>query len=164
MKAVPIALAGTVIALAAACGAPKPAHPAAAQSAAPSTAAVAPVSPPSAAALAGRMRVPGVTVYTAATDPNHLLGRQDGYTSKVSWGSMAQDNGDTQDDPGGSIEVFPDAARAKARESYIQGFGSLLADGHDYTCGGALLRLAAAYTPGQANAVDASFQGTCTER
>jgi hypothetical protein len=26
-----------------------------------------------------------VIAYTAVTDPNHLLGRQDGYTSKTEW-------------------------------------------------------------------------------
>ena len=44
----------------------------------------------SAAVLTQRMKAAGlpiasVTVYNATTDPNHLLGRQGGYTSKVAW-------------------------------------------------------------------------------
>ena len=44
----------------------------------------------SAAQIAARMKAAGVAIthlviYTAATDPNHLMGRQGGYTSKVAW-------------------------------------------------------------------------------
>lgn len=35
--------------------------------------------------VAHRMKLRHVTAYTAATDPNHLLGRQGGYTSKINW-------------------------------------------------------------------------------
>jgi hypothetical protein len=40
----------------------------------------------------------GYVAYSAAPDPDHLLGRQNGYTSKVNWGP----NGLT-----GTIEGFP---------------------------------------------------------
>lgn len=55
----------------------------------------------SAETIAARMGVTtdaGYVAYTAATDPDHLLGRQNGYTSKVNWGP----NGLT-----GTIEGFP---------------------------------------------------------
>jgi hypothetical protein len=55
------------------------------------------------------MGIANFTTYTAATDPNHLLGRQHEYTSKINW-------------KGGSIEVFPNAAYTKTRETYVQAF------------------------------------------
>jgi hypothetical protein len=65
-------------------------------------------------------------VYTDVTDPNHLMGRQGGYTSKVAWadpaavtagaGSPSQgDAGGTEH--GGGIEIYPDAAGVLARSS-----------------------------------------------
>ena len=71
---------------------------------------------PGAEVIAARMgltKAPGYVAYTAATDPNHLLGSENGYTSKVSWGP----DGGT-----GTIEVFPDQAGAIARQDYIKGF------------------------------------------
>ncbi len=59
--------------------------------------------------IAQRMGIGSFSAYTAATDPNHLLGRQHEYTCKINWEA-------------GSIEVFPSAAYAKARETYIQAF------------------------------------------
>jgi hypothetical protein len=92
------------------------------------------------AALAGSF-----TAYTAATDPNHLLGRQHEYTSKINC-------------EGGSIEVFPNAAYAKARETYVQAFTCPFGDGYDYLDGSALLRLACAMTPAQAQANETLFK------
>lgn len=69
-----------------------------------------------------KLPVGSVIDYTATTDPNHLLGRPDGYASKASWTdtriSAAQANDDTSGsvDLGGSIEVFASAAAAQARE------------------------------------------------
>jgi hypothetical protein len=82
----------------------------------PSTVPPAAAASPSAEVIAQRMgltKAPGYVAYTAATDPDHLLGRQNGYTSKVNWGP----DGDT-----GTIEVFPDRADAIARQNYIKGF------------------------------------------
>ena len=63
----------------------------------------------------------------ASTDPNHLLGRQNGYTSKINWGP----DGNT-----GTIEVFPDQADAIARQDYIKGFtcqlSSLVPSHHEF--------------------------------
>ena len=65
---------------------PSTAH-SSAPSAAPSTSATV-QHPVNAAALAGQLKAAGLPVskmivYTATTDPNHELGRQGGYTSKV---------------------------------------------------------------------------------
>lgn len=95
--------------------------------------------------IAQRMEIGRFTAYTAATDPNHLLGRQHEYTSKINW-------------TGGSIEVFPDIADAKAREAYVQAFTCPIGDGYDYLDGTALLRLACAQTPAQAKSNEALFK------
>jgi hypothetical protein len=95
--------------------------------------------------IAQRMDIGNFTAYTAATDPNHLLGRQGGYTSKINW-------------EGGSIEVFPDVADAQAREKYIQLFTCPVGDGYDYLDGTALLRLDCALTPDQARANESLFK------
>jgi hypothetical protein len=127
-----------------------------AQNAAPSTAAADSIaahasSTPSAPGaltaeqIAQRMKLRHVTAYTAATDPNHLLGRQGGYTSKIKW-------------PNGSIEVFSTQAEAQKRETYIQAFaGTFIGDGYDYLVGIYLLRIFDSQTPTQAHALEAKF-------
>ena len=102
----------------------------------------------------GLDRQPGYVAYTAITDPNHLLGRQGEYTSKVNWGS---DGTDQTAATGGSVEVFADAADAQARLQYLQAFKPPIGDGYDYLTGTALLRLAAGYTPTQAATLKTAF-------
>ncbi len=99
-----------------------------------------------------------ITVYTATTDPNHLLGRQGEYTSKVNWG---QDRGNGN--VFSSIEVFPDAADAQLRYTYLRAFRPPIGDGYDYLYRAAILRLASVYTPAQASALKASFEHACQE-
>jgi hypothetical protein len=95
--------------------------------------------------IAQRMNLHHVTAYTAATDPNHLLGRQGGYTSKINW-------------PNGSIEVFSTRAEAQRRETYLQALAGLpFGDGYDYLVGTCLLRIFDSQTPSQANALEAEF-------
>jgi hypothetical protein len=95
--------------------------------------------------IARRMNLRHVTAYTAATDPNHLLGRQGGYTSKINW-------------PNGSIEVFSMQAEAQKRETYLQAFsGTPFGDGYDYLVGTYLLRIFDSQTPTQAHALEAKF-------
>lgn len=95
--------------------------------------------------IAQRMNLRHVTAYTAATDLNHLLGRQGGYTSKINW-------------PNGSIEVFSTQAEAKKRKTYLLAFaGTPLGDGYDYLVGGYLLRIFDSQTPTQARALEAQF-------
>jgi hypothetical protein len=124
----------------------------------------------SAAVLAGRLKAGGLPVrhlivYTAVTDPNHLLGRQNGYTSKVAWqdpraikagaGSPSSDPGGTEF--GGGIEAFSTAAGAQARYQYLRGFKAPFGDGYDYLSGAAILRLSQYLTPAQARAYRAAF-------
>jgi hypothetical protein len=111
-----------------------------------------------AAVVARRMDIKDFTTYTATTDPNHLLGRQGEYTSKINWG---QDRGNG--DIFSSIEVFPDAADAQLRYVYLRAFRPPLGDGYDYLYHAAILRLATIYTPPQAAALKASFERSCRE-
>jgi hypothetical protein len=104
-------------------------------------------------AIARRMGVKSLTVYTAVTDPNHLLGRQGEYTSKVEWTVGDEDSG---------IEVFGGASDARLRYIYLRAFRPPLGDGYDYLYRGAILRLASIYTPAQASALKASFERSCT--
>ena len=110
---------------------------------------------PAAAVIANAMHLPAIVVITAATDPNHLLGRQGGYTSDV-------DAGPTYS-PGSTgsigIEVYPDAAGAARRVTYLESFtGTMLGDGYDYQAGTAILRLDSHYTPAQAHTLEAAFR------
>jgi hypothetical protein len=94
--------------------------------------------------IATGMDIGSFTAYTAETDPNHLLGRQREYTSKINWSA-------------GSIEVFSDAADAKARQAYVRAFTCPLGDGYDYLDGTVLLRLDCSMTPAEAKASEALF-------
>jgi hypothetical protein len=148
---------------------PSPAASAPAVSTAPSTPAVQHHTA-SATVLAARLRAAGLPVrhlivYTPVTDPNHLMGRQGGYTSKVAWqdpraikagaGSPSSDPGGTEF--GGGTDVFSTAADAQARYQYLRGFQAPFGDGYDYLSGTAILRLSQYLTPAQARAYKAAF-------
>lgn len=87
-----------------------------------------------------------VTAYTAATDPNQLLGRQGGYTSKTEW--------DITGDTFNSIEVYPTTAGATERIAMLESIsGGLIGDGYDYQQGPVVVRLSKVLTPLQAGLV-----------
>ncbi|MFJ5993403.1 hypothetical protein [Lentzea sp. NPDC092896] len=107
-------------------------------------------------------------VFTAEDDPNKLLGRPNGYTSKTAFtdtrvaveGEVAitKENDTLR---GGGVEVFADEAAAKARMDYIQSFGkqmSVLAE-YDYVAGGVLVRVSKQLTPTQAKEYEAALAG-----
>ena len=169
-RTVALALAAAIVLAGCSSGSSQPstAH-SSAPSAAPSTSATV-HHPASAAALAGQLKAAGLPVrhlivYTPATDPNHLMGRQGGYTSKVAWvdprtikagaGNPASDRGGTEF--GGGIEVFPTAATARVRYEYLRGFQPPFGDGYDYLDGTAILRLSQYLTPAQAHAYRMAF-------
>jgi hypothetical protein len=132
-----------------------------------------PVSP-SAAVLASRLKAAGLPVtslivYNAVTDPNHLLGRQGGYSSKVAWADPRAEAAGAGQEPtsgpdrgdvsyGGGIEVFPDVASAYARYQELKAFTAPIGDGYDYLDGTAVLRLSQYLIPGQARACAAAFR------
>jgi hypothetical protein len=98
-------------------------------------------------------------IYTARNDPNHLLGRPNGYVSKTAFLdtliNQAQfthaDQGGV--DPGGSVEYLPTANLAAHRARYIQALqaGSpMFGTEYDYLDGGVLLRVSGHLVPSQA--------------
>jgi hypothetical protein len=110
--------------------------------------------PPDAQAIVGKLvqlvptATPG-TVFTAATDPNHLLGRPNGYLSKAAFSDTRAASAAAE----GSVEVFPDEAGATARQHYITSIaksGVAFAAEYDYLRGPVLLRVPQALTPEQA--------------
>lgn len=100
-------------------------------------------------------------IYTAANDPNNLLGRQGGYTSKVSIQDKRQPAGNLANSStagGASIECYPDTSGAASRYSYLRGFsGSIVGDGYDYLSGPCVLRVDKALTPDQAAQYESLF-------
>lgn len=86
------------------------------------------------------------------TDPNNLLGRPGGYTSRASFDLAG---GDTTADPyfvdrGGVIEVYPTTAGAKARSEAIQGAlqaTQILGTEYHYLNGPVLVRITGRLKP-----------------
>lgn len=100
-------------------------------------------------------------VYTAASDPNHLLGRPNGYASKASFSDRRVSSSDTSGetkgsvDFGGSVEVYPNASEAKSRAAYIQSVlkaEPMLGTEYDYRNGPVLLRVSQYLTASEARA------------
>ncbi|MFE4967327.1 hypothetical protein [Streptomyces sp. NPDC056660] len=95
---------------------------------------------------------------TADNDPNHLLGRPNQYTSKITFTDSriktsdveGTDKGDVE--RGGAIEVFGDGAGAQARAKYIQAVTKSLPalSEYDYVHGAVLVRVSHYLTPTQA--------------
>lgn len=109
--------------------------------------------------------ITGVIVYTAATDPNSLLGRPTGYTSKVSWTDTrvpADTTGQAAIVDGGSIEVYPTGAGAKGRAAYIftsETAAPIIGTEYDYLTGAAIVRVSGKLTPDQAAAFGKAVGG-----
>lgn len=102
--------------------------------------------------------------YTEQTDPNRLLGRPNGYTSKAAFvdgrvdaSKMAGKEGDVG--LGGGVEVFEDADAAQARADYIQNIGKagpMFAE-YSYTAGNVLVRVSKELPPTDAKAYEAAL-------
>ncbi|MFC9285283.1 hypothetical protein [Streptomyces sp. NPDC057052] len=103
---------------------------------------------------------------TAESDSNKLLGRPHQYTSKITFDDTriaaadvsGTDEGDVE--RGGAIEVFADAADAKARAEYIQSVTKsmpMLAE-YDYVHGPVLVRVSHYLTPTQAAEYEAAVE------
>jgi hypothetical protein len=96
-------------------------------------------------------------VVTAANDPNKLLGRPNAYTSKTQFIDSRIDQGSGVDliggvPAGGSVEVFADESKAKARRDYLRDAARAesAAAEYDYVSGPILLRVSHNLEPGQA--------------
>lgn len=99
--------------------------------------------------------MPG-TVFTAETDPDHLLGQADTYLSKAAFfdsridpGTASGDNGGIQ--RGGLVEVFADEQGAARRMKYLQELGPPFGEEYLYASGPVLVRVANALTPWQSS-------------
>ncbi|MFD8057972.1 hypothetical protein ACFXA0_20150 [Streptomyces cyaneofuscatus] len=96
-------------------------------------------------------------VVTEDDDPNHLLGRPDQYTSKVTFTDSRIKVDDVTDaepgsvELGGAIEVFTTAADAQARADYIKTVtkGMPLLAEYDFVSGTVLIRVSRYLTPTQ---------------
>ena len=92
-------------------------------------------------------------VYDAASDPNELLGRPGGYTSKVNFSDSRLEVGSDFDiDYGGSVEVFPNESDAADRYAYVDAItsgGGLFGEYHwlQHTV---FLRISKSVTPDEA--------------
>ena len=110
--------------------------------------------------------IPGV-VYTADTDPNHLLGRPGGYVSKTAFIASRVSKIDVEGmrsdavERGGSVEVFPDEQGAQNRVKYIQAIASGFpaAVEYDYLSGPVLVRVSRMLTPAQASEYQNALKG-----
>jgi hypothetical protein len=107
--------------------------------------------------------------FSADTDPNKLLGRPNGYTSKVSFTDSRIGPDDLLGvepggvDAGGSVEVFADADAAAARQQYIQQLqkaAPLLGTEYSYVDGTALVRVSGKLTPDQAADYERAVAGS----
>lgn len=115
---------------------------------------------------AAKLPIGEVTVYTAASDPNHLLGRPGGYTSKAAFTDTRINPNDARDttpgsvDLGGSVEVFATSGDAAAREQYIRAVekaAPIVGTEYDYVSGPVLLRVSQVLTPQQAEQYKAAL-------
>ncbi|MFB8183280.1 hypothetical protein ACFC8N_46385 [Streptomyces sp. NPDC055966] len=104
---------------------------------------------------------------TADNDPNHLLGRPNQYTSKVTFTDSRIKAADVEGtkpgdvDRGGAVEVFADPADAATRAKYIQAVTKsmpALAE-YDYVHGTVLVRVSHYLTPAQASAYKKAADG-----
>ncbi|WP_328884725.1 hypothetical protein [Streptomyces sp. NBC_00299] len=104
-----------------------------------------------------------VQVYTEANDPNHLLGRPGGYTSKAAFSDSRVSSADVEGldkdalERGGSVEVFKTEDEAKSRAEYIETIAKSMpsATEYHYIVGGILIRVSKLLTPTQAKDYEA---------
>lgn len=124
---------------------------------------------PDAAATVAQLAQAGVAAdphtTTAESDPNHLLGRPNGYTSRATFTVPGVDPGPSDAEScsrGGCIESWPDEAAAQTRVDYMRELAAkspLLAAGYTYVRDELVLRVAGTATPAQATAVSKVFLG-----
>lgn len=104
-----------------------------------------------------------VTVYTAETDENSLLGRPNQYTSKAKFTdtrtSEPAAGSATENTAGGTIEVFNNEADAQARYDYIQPITkNAMFSQYLYLYKNVFLRIDGALTPDQAAQYETAFK------
>lgn len=113
----------------------------------------------------GGLPIGETEVYDATTDPNHQIGRPNGYTSKANFSDtrfelVRDDDNQLDSSSGGSVEVFADHAGAQARAEYLatvtKGMAALTE--YDYVQDTTLLRISNIATPEQAAAYETALK------
>jgi hypothetical protein len=74
-----------------------------------------------------------VDCFTEETDPNNMLGRPGGYTSKCDWADKREEQLTADDLIGGSFEVYDSPGGAAQRAEYLKGFEGAGAFSTGYT-------------------------------
>lgn len=110
-------------------------------------------------ALVGALStVKSTVVYTETTDPNKLMGRPNGYTSKTAFSDSRVAAADVEfmdsdaTERGGTVEVYPTADGATARSKYLQAIfsaSSMFGSEYHFQNGGILVRVTGNLTPAQ---------------
>jgi hypothetical protein len=113
--------------------------------------------------LAGQGMISSPVASNADTDPNHLLGRPNGYTSRTTFlvDGVTTIDGDTQSCArGGCVEGWPDGSSAQKRSDYIQQIASSAPAFAEYDYArpdGLLLRVSRYVDPEQAQKLADAF-------
>jgi hypothetical protein len=111
--------------------------------------------------IAAKVPIDGSQTYTAASDPNSLLGRPGQYVSKANFHDSRLDASTSWDvDGGGSIETFANKGDTSRRVKYVKaitGSSSLFAE-YDYSIDTTLLRLSHLLTPDQAASYESALK------
>lgn len=100
-----------------------------------------------------RVPIGEYVAYTAENDPNEMLGRPNGYTSKVNFHDTRLEKDDEFDtNSGGTVEVFGNAEDAKRRYDYIDEISKSLPVFNEYhwQFGSTVVRVSKSLTPTQA--------------
>lgn len=106
-----------------------------------------------------------IFTYTAANDPNNLLGRPGQYVSKDNFKDTrisSTDSGvDISVSDGGAVETFANSTDAQKRFAYLQSIstsGNAMFAEYEYLDGAAVLRISSQLTPDQAKQYQSAFE------
>ncbi|KQC36991.1 hypothetical protein UK82_18430 [Frankia sp. ACN1ag] len=105
-------------------------------------------------------------VYTAATDPDRLLGTAGGYSSRIAFSDSRVGSNEVAGAPagaierGGAVEAFHDAAAAQRRATRLLTVtkDNPLVTEYVYVRGGVVLRVSLVLTDGQAKGYETALQ------
>lgn len=102
--------------------------------------------------------ITNIIVYDESTDPNKLLGRPDGYTSKINFADRRIAQSDPDNPKGGTIEVFSNHKDASERKDYVESVAKGILAQYHYLYENVYMRLDRDLTPEQAEEYETAFQ------
>ena len=101
-------------------------------------------------------------IYTEDTDPNHKIGRPNGYVAKASWADSRyeQPPKEAENMVGGTVEVFANEEDLQRRKAYVEEVtkNMPMVNQYIYAHGLALMRIPAEINPSQAREYEAAFK------